>query len=139
MIVVGVVLKGLPAVRTLVYGGHAAEFGEASSADVLLDAKHEEVVGAGLEAEVIGFPSVTALGAMDTRLEAVLVPSHHSLSLLSFLRWFSIVVVILILELLRVGKPLKSFNQDLEGFRRNLGSWILVRVHLGADHQVGFP
>ena len=48
MIVIRVVLKGLPAMWALVDGRHAPELGETTAADVLLDAQHQKVVGAGL-------------------------------------------------------------------------------------------
>ena len=48
MIVIGVILKGLPAMWALVDGRHAAKFGETAPADVLLDAQHQEVVGTRL-------------------------------------------------------------------------------------------
>ena len=48
MIVIGVILKGLPAMWALVDGSHAAELGEAAPTDVLLDAQHQEVVGTRL-------------------------------------------------------------------------------------------
>ena len=55
----------------LVDSSHAAELGEAAAADVLLDAQHEEVVGTGLQAQVVRFPSISALWTLDTRLKAV--------------------------------------------------------------------
>ena len=120
MIVIWVIIENLLAVRALVDGSHAAKLSEAAPTDVLLDAQHQEIVSTRFQAEVVGFPGISALWALDARLIAILVPSHHSLGFLTLLGWLSIIVVIVVFELLRVGESLKSLHYDLESFGGNL-------------------
>ena len=75
MIVIWVIIENLLAVRALVDGSHAAKLSEAAPTDVLLDAQHQEIVSTRFQAEVVGFPGISALWALDACLIAILVPN----------------------------------------------------------------